>query len=283
MSMWKATILGALQGLTEFIPVSSSGHLVIARALLGERMGETGLQFDVAVHLGTLVAVVVYFRREALAVIRAIPLWARSLLPKSERSPAEPKVRLVWMLIAATGATGAIAFLLRDVVAGLEESAHIAVPVVAGLLAANGAFLIAGDLKREGSRELGHLHYAWSALVGLAQGIAVFPGISRAGATITTGILAGAKRESAARFSFLLAIPAIVAAAALEIRGSGSAEGVPVVATAVAAVVAAAFGLLAIRFLLSLLRTRRIWSFGVYCVALAAIILVLAASGQLLL
>lgn len=197
-----AVVLGAIQGLTEFLPVSSSAHLILARALLGMDAARLGLPFDVACHLGTLVAVLVYFRRDVGAMVRA--------LPGAVAGGTSGAARLVRLIAIGT---------LPAVVVGLAWATaietHLRVPgVTVGTLALGALGLFAAERFGSGRRDEGGAGYRDAIAVGCAQALALVPGVSRSGATITVGMLLGLKRDAAARFSFLLGIPAILAAAA---------------------------------------------------------------------
>jgi len=270
--MLEAVLLGVLQGATEFLPVSSSGHLRLAERFLGHSEGMLG--FDVAVHVGTLVAVLIVFRRDVAALLNfTSPVWRRSGLPLLGR-----------LGLASVPAFAVGGFLLLSDGVSIEA---VGVRAVSVLLLVNGLWLLLGERLggREGPPDItgggvlggrsggGTPGLRSALLIGLAQSVAILPGISRSGATISTGLLCGLSRERAARFSFLLAIPAIAAAGAKELpSAASSAVGVPQL---VAGTVAAALvGVLAIYSLLLLVRTRKLWVFAVYCwvVGLAALL-----------
>lgn len=265
MGLLVAALLGVLQGLTEFLPVSSSGHLRLLAAWFG--LEEPQTLFDVVLHIGTLVPVVIVYRAELGRMIAAA--WRVVRGRSTPRTDAD--ARLVALVIVATIPTG----LLGVGVGGFFEALSADVGWVALALAVNaGILLTLGALTRRAEgrpgRGLAELTLRDALVVGVVQGLAVFRGISRSGSTITAGMACGLDREAAAAFSFLLAIPAICGALVLTFdldafRGEAWA---PVL---VGGVVAAVSGLVALRFLLRLLRRGRLHHFAWYCLAIAAI------------
>ena len=244
MTMTQAVISGAVQGITEFFPISSSGHLVILHHLFGLR--EPQVAFDIFLHLGTLGAIFVFFRSDIAALFGK-------------------KNKLAVPVVLATAVTFTIAFIFKD----KFERCFDMPKVVGYMLIVTGAWLIAATLysrragKREKKSEPGMLS---SLLVGIAQGIAVMPGISRSGATIATGMLAGLSREAAFRFSFLLAVPAILGACLFKAHKIGShfaAADAP--QFAIGAATAMMVGLVSIKALLELVKGNKLHFFGIYC------------------
>ncbi len=204
MGVVLAALLGVVQGLTEFLPVSSSAHLILARAFFGWDVGRMGLAFDVACHAGTLLAVVAYFRRDLVEMARALP-------GLFDRDPSPP-VRLARLIVVGTIPAVLAGLLFGDVI---EE--RLRTPVVAAVTLALVAFSFFG-VEALGRRTRGHgtLSAAEALGIGVAQASALVPGVSRSGATIVVGMVLGLRREEAARFAFLLGIPAILAAAGRE-------------------------------------------------------------------
>lgn len=200
----QAALLGVVQGLTEFLPVSSSAHLILARMFFGFDGDKFGLAFDVACHVGTLIAVLIYFRREMAQMIASLPKIA---------DPAHsPGARLIWLLVVGT---------IPAVVVGLLFNKRIEAdmrtpPIAAAALALGAVALIAADRLGAKTRSDESITVGEAFLLGCAQALALIPGVSRSGATITVALLIGLRRADAARFIFLLAIPAILAAAAYE-------------------------------------------------------------------
>lgn len=201
MSLLAGALLGIVQGLTEFLPVSSSGHLILGRALFGWDADRLGLPFDVACHVGTLFAVIVYFRRELIAMMAAVPA--------AVRFESDPPARLARLVAIGTLPVVVVGLTFGDLLEGRVRSIEVvAVTLVVGALALLLAERIGGQSRGEESLTLME-----SLILGAAQASALIPGVSRSGATIAVGMLLGLRRDSAARFGFLLGVPAILAAA----------------------------------------------------------------------
>jgi len=251
MNSVEALLLGVLQGATEFLPVSSSGHLVLAQHLLGD-FEQPGVLFDVLLHVGTLVAVVIYFRRDLAGLLSS--LWRRDEQAAVQR-------RMVLLLVAGSVPTAIIGLLFKDLLVGLFERPLL---VCFMLLVTGGLLWLAERLRsRAGSRT--ELSFADALLVGTVQGCAIIPGISRSGSTIATLLLRGVDGETAARFSFLLSLPAVFGAALLsldELNQVPAGTTLPYLGGAVAALVT---GLFCIHFLLGVIRRRRLHWFAFYC------------------
>jgi undecaprenyl-diphosphatase len=272
--LWQAAVLGVVQGLTEFLPVSSTGHLILVPALFGWHGGVIdSLQFDVALHLGTLVALLAVFWRDWLTLIVA------ALGSIARRSLADRQARLAWLIVLGT-IPGALAgaLLQRQVETTLRSAVVIgaAMVLVALLLA------LVDRLARQ-TRDEYSLGAAGAIAVGVGQALALIPGVSRSGATIATGLGLGMVRSSAARFSFLLSTPIIAGALAKEgldvaRQGLGSAEA-PVFAIGI--VTAGISGYFCIRFLLAYLRRHSLMPFVVYRLVVGSAVLWLALSGRL--
>ena len=196
-------VLAIVQGITEFLPVSSSAHLILVPVLTDWE--DQGLAFDVALHLGSLGAVLIYFRGE---LIRMTQSWTRSLATRQLDSDA----RLAWAVILGTIPVGLAALAFKDVIESVLRSPLY---LAAGLIVF-GLLLGWADWRHRGRRELLSLNWKDVALIGMAQAIALFPGTSRSGITMTAALLLGLSRDAAARFSFLLSIPVIVLACGLE-------------------------------------------------------------------
>ena len=255
MNVIQALVLGIVQGATEFIPISSSGHLVLVPWLFD--WPEPGLVFDTIVHWGTLVAVLAVFWRDVVALAMA---WARSLV---ERNLDQPEARLAWLIIVGTLPAALIGFLWED----FFESLFSSPGRVAALLLVTGAILAFSERLGKRQRSMGDLSWLDSVLIGLAQGLAIAPGISRSGATIATGLLRGVEREAAARYSFLLATPIIFGAGLLQLvelfqAGGGGAHLLLLVVGFLAAAIS---GYLCIRFLLAYLQRGKLYVFAAYC------------------
>lgn len=255
MNIVQALVLGILQGATEFVPISSSGHLVLVPWLLD--WPEPGLVFDTIVHWGTLLAILVVFGRDILALARA---WARSLV---ERNLDQTEARLAWLIIVGTLPATLMGFFGEDFFERLFSSPGR----VAVLLLVTGAILTLSEWLGKRQRSLGDLNWLDSILIGLAQGLAIAPGISRSGATIAMGLLRGVKREAAARYSFLLATPIIFGAGLLQLlklfqAGEVGAQWPPLIVGFLAAAIS---GYLCIKCLLAYLQRGRLYVFAIYC------------------
>jgi undecaprenyl-diphosphatase len=276
----QAAIVGLLQGLTEFIPISSSAHLELAPWIAGwESDGLVGsLAFDVFLHLGTLVALLAYFARDWARYIGA---WFASV--RERRIGDDPDRRIAWLLVLATIPAAMIGFALEGLIEeafhGDSDGARLA---IAGFLVIGALALWLADRLGSHRRELTDLTTPSALTIGLSQALALLPGISRSGATITAGLALGLSREAAARFSFLLATPITLGAGLYGSRRllTEAHTGTEWLAIGVGFVVAAASGMLAIGFLLSWLRRRSVTVFSLYRVALAAVVVVLVLIGR---
>jgi undecaprenyl-diphosphatase len=273
VAYFQAVILGVVQGLTEFLPVSSSAHLILARALLGWDADELGLAFDVACHVGTLGAVVAYFWTDLVGLAGAAPGLFRA--PVWPADAAGRRLRLI--------AIGTVPVVIAGLlVAGaIEDTLRTPWVAVVMLVAVAVLFLL---VERTGRAMRGEdaMTPAAAFAIGVAQAAALVPGVSRSGATITTGMGLGLRREAAARFSFLLGVPAIVAAAAHEglplLRSGMSAEQARLFLIGMG--VSAVVGYATIRFLLKYLVSHSLAPFAWYRIALAAVAAVWLLSGR---
>lgn len=261
MDLLAAALLGTLQGLTEFLPVSSSGHLILARAFFGWDPGRFGLPFDVACHVGTFLAVVVYYWRDVLAMLRATPAAL-----SGQRGEYPDLVRLV---IVGTLPVVVIGVLFADrIERDVRSPAVVAVTLALGAIG-----LLVGERFGTQARGEGSLSYRDAVLIGIAQAMALIPGVSRSGATLTVGLLLGLARPAAARFVFLLSLPAVFAAAAkegLELAKVGL-DGIPVTLFAIGFLVSAVVGYLTITFFIRYLGRHSLNVFAIYRFALAAV------------
>ena len=270
-------VMGVVQGLGEFLPISSSGHLIIVPWLFGWRGGVVDtLTFDVALHLGTLVAVVGYFWRDWLEMLAGLPGLARwAAGPRDPRALPEPERLLVAVVIATI--PGGIAGVLLEKWA---ESAFRAPLLIAITLAVMGVILWLADARAPQATPLSRLTWSQALLIGLAQALALIPGVSRSGATITMGRGLTLDRAAAARFSFLLSAPITAAAVIFKLKDILHIPAAEVGAFVVGTLISAAVGALAIHFLHGYLRRAGYGIFAVYRLGLAALILaVLLARG----
>jgi undecaprenyl-diphosphatase len=283
ITILKSIILGLVQGATEFIPVSSSAHLIIVPWLLGwTDPALTSLPFDVALHLGTLAAVLIFFARDWIRLIRA---FFQSILER--RINPDPDRRLVWLLILGT-IPGAIAgFLFEGAIDDLFHKpgapiSSMAMLVMAAVIAVFGLILLLSDRLARHTQGLEKLTFAQTILIGLSQALAIFPGVSRSGATIAAGLGIGLKRDDAARFSFLLSAPIIAGAGLKSIwdvisdAGSGALSGNELILFPAGFLAAAVSGFFCMRFLVNYLRKHPIDNFAYYRWGLALLITVVA-------
>ena len=262
--MLQLLVLGLVQGLTEFLPVSSSGHLVAVPFLLGWELPTVA--FDVAVHLGTALAVIVYFRRDLAAMLRGVLRRARGSGDQADRRAA----RLALLLAAASVPAGVAGIAFGGFFEGLFDDPQIA----AVFLAVSGLILLAAEWlrsRRAEARPLEEISVGDALTMGLAQAFAITPGLSRSGTTIAAGLGRGLSREASARFSFLLGLPAFLGAALIELPDleAGTALGGVMAASLVAALV----GFAAIAFLIRYLRTQSLRPFATYLFVAAAVVL----------
>ncbi len=263
MDVLHAVLLGLIQGLTEFLPISSSGHLVLTPLFMGWQ--EHSLAFDVAVHFGTLVAVVVYFRRDLLTLVPAAfePMTGRGW---------SAHARMAWGLVIATIPASLVGMLIRVVF-----DAEINSPIVVAInLIVFGLLLWWADARLRGERTETELRWGQYFLLGCAQALALIPGTSRSGVTMTAGMAMGLTRIAAARVSFLMAVPVIALAAAYELLSLLMSDGpAPWLEIAIGTSVAFVSGLGCIHFLLRLLQSYGFLPFVIYRLILGGVILIL--------
>src|SRR6202051_4635566 len=248
ISIFQAIILGTVQGLTEFLPVSSSAHLILVPWLL--RWQDPGLAFDVVLHLGTLLALLVYYWRE----------WLDLGLSPADGRPL-PR-RLLFLLIVASVPGAIIGVLLEK----QAETIFRSPVLIAGTLATLGVILWAADAFGSKKRKIGDLTFVDALLIGLSQALAIIPGVSRSGSTITTARILGIERADAANFSFLMAPPIIAGAGLKEAHKAFHSGLTPQLGWGFAA--SAVFGLIAIVWLLSYVRTHTYRPFAIYRIVL---------------
>jgi undecaprenyl-diphosphatase len=271
LELLQAIALGIVQGLTEFLPVSSSGHLLLGQYFLGMDQDRFGLTFDAAIHTGTVAAVISYFWRDLLRMAGA---FLRSL-----RGPnfEERDQRMAYLILVATVPAGIVGLLFQ----GFFENEVRSPWLVAFNLVLVGALFIVGEVVGRQTRTSDKLGFKEAVGIGLAQTVALFPGVSRSGATITLGLFLGLRRDEAARFSFLMSVP-ITAAAALLSLGDAFGSGVDAgdaLLFVVGSVTSGVVGYLAIRFLLAYLAGHSLRVFAYYRFALAAVVVVLLLLG----
>ncbi|MFF2147306.1 undecaprenyl-diphosphate phosphatase [Kitasatospora sp. NPDC058190] len=272
MDWFHGAVLGLIQGLTEFLPISSSAHLRAFSALLG--WNDPGAAFTAVTQLGTEAAVLIYFRRDIAAIVRT---WALSLVRPALRS--EPDARTGWFVIIGTLPIGILGKLFQDTI----ETHLRDLRIIGTTLIVFGLILAVADRTRavRRARPITDLTLPHAAGFGFAQALALIPGVSRSGGTISAGLLLGYSREAAARYSFLLAIPAVLASGTLELfkigEGPAPAWGPTVLATLIAFVV----GYAAIAWFLKYISNNSFTPFVVYRVLLGVLIICLVAGGVL--
>lgn len=269
-----ALLLGAVQGLTEFLPVSSSGHLVLLEKLLHfDPEQPQMLLFDLAVHTGTIISILIVFRKSITAFIKNLTAFRKYGTSASDIYKRSPSVRIMIMAIAATAVTSVLGMSLKH----YFESARSSITVVAVMWLINGTLLLIADRKRRCRMGLRQFGLAAAVIIGLAQTIAIMPGISRSGATICAAILIGLHRRWAVEFSFLIAIPAILGATAVELAqniGIISTASLPPVSVAAGIAAAVLTGILALKILIKTSRKAKLTVFAVYCYILGTIVLI---------
>ena len=273
MNLLQSIVLGIVQGLTEFLPISSSAHLRIVPAILGWE--DPGAAFTAVCQLGTEAAVLIFFRHELWSILTK---WLRARRDPSLR--AHPDVRLGWFLIIATIPIGILGFVFRDQI----ETGARNLWLIGTVLIVFALVLGYADRAGRHEREIDQISTRDGVLIGLAQSLSLIPGVSRSGATMSAGLLLGLERPAAARFSFLLAVPAVVASGLFELKDVVSGDkhvNAPVGYVAIATVVAFVVGYAAIAWFLRYLAHHSVQVFVIYRVLLGSAVLVLVAAGAI--
>lgn len=272
MGIFEAILLGIIQGLTEFLPISSSAHLRIASELLG--IGDAGAAFTAITQIGTEAAVIVFFWRD---IVRIIGAWARSLSGRIPRT--DPNALMGWWIILGTLPIVVLGLLFQDQI----ETTLRSLWFVATTLIVFGLLLGVADRVGRKTRPLERLTWKHGLAYGFAQALALIPGVSRSGGTITAGLLMGYTREAAARYSFLLAIPAVLGSGFYqlikEVREPSG--GAPMSLTILASAIAFVVAIFVIKFFMSYISKRSFMPFVVYRVLLGIVIMVLLGTGVL--
>ncbi|WP_353892033.1 undecaprenyl-diphosphatase UppP [Proteinivorax hydrogeniformans] len=275
MSLLHALIVGLIQGLTEFIPVSSSGHLVLAQSLLG--IDQPGITFEVVLHFGTLASVFWVFWKDIISLIKAAFTFPKVLLktPDFDTLKYKQERYFIILLIIATIVTAGIGLAFEDFFKG----AYSNVTMVGFMLLVTGGILFLTSIVKPKDKGIEKMKVKDSILVGLFQSFAIFPGISRSGSTIAGAIFSGLNRETAIRFSFILSIPAILGATLLELIDALKLgfEKDLILPYIVGFLVAAISGIVAIKWLVSILNRGKLYYFSFYCWVVGITVLVLAA------
>ncbi len=269
MSTFEAIVLGIVQGLTEFLPISSSGHLRVVPAFVG--WDDPGAGFTAVIQLGTMAAVLIYFREDLWRIGRA---WLRSVRDRAVGSDRD--ARMGWYIVIGTVPICIFGFAFRN---QIEDGARD-LYLIGSTLIAFGLLLVLAEKVSERRRDMDDAAARDGLAIGFAQALALVPGVSRSGATITAGLFLGFERAAAARFSFLLSVPAVVLSGLFEMRKLGE-EGASVAPTVVATVLAFVSGYVSIAFLLKFLVSHTTYVFVVYRVVLGAAVIALVATGAI--
>ncbi|QBF45539.1 undecaprenyl-diphosphate phosphatase [Janibacter limosus] len=273
MDFITAVILGLVQGLTEFLPVSSSAHVSIVGRLLGQQ--DPGAAFTAITQLGTEAAVVIYFWRDITTIIRK---WFLSLAGKVAKN--DPDVRMGWLVIIGTIPIGLLGVLFQDTI----ETSLRSLWITATMLLVFALVILAAERFGKQDRELSDLTWKHGIFYGLWQALALIPGVSRSGGTIAGGLFMGYSRESAARYSFLLAIPAVIASGGLQVvkiaggEGTGETGWGPII---VATVIAFVVGYAVIAWFMKYITTHTFTPFMIYRILLALGLFALLGTGTI--
>jgi len=270
MDAFQAIVLGIVQGLTEFLPVSSTGHLRIVPAFLGWE--DPGAAFTAVTQLGTLTAVLLYFRED---LWRIATTWLRSLRDPELRSTLD--ARMGWYIGLGTIPIAIFGFIFKD---QIEEGAR-SLYLIGTTLIVLGLLLLLAEKVATHERPLERINRRDAIVIGFAQACALVPGVSRSGATLTAGMFLGFDRPSAARYSFLLSVPAVVLSGLFELRKIGDEGGAGFVPTAIATLLAFIVGYATIAFLLRWLTSHSTAIFVAYRVLLGALVIGLTATGAI--
>ena len=261
MDIIQGIIIGIVQGLTEFLPVSSSAHLMFIQKLLGV---ESSLAFDTFLHLGSLLAVLIFFRADIYKMLRAWLLSVGDILQHrfKEGFYSDPYKRLAWYVILATIPVGIVGVLFESQVDALFAGALY---VPGFFLFVTGTILYLSQRMASGQIDMSHMGWFQSLFMGLGQACAIMPGLSRSGTTIATGLVVGLDKEFAAKFSFILSIPAIFGAFIIQLKDIGLSMGTDGAAVMLGFIAAFISGYLAIKWLLDLIQNKSLDIFAYYC------------------
>lgn len=283
MTLFHAILLGFIQGAAEFLPISSSGHLAIFQNILN--IEEAGMVFDVMLHLGTLLAIFVAFWQdikklvvEGVFIIRDfvmnIVIFFRNIGKRNKDVVPYCKIvnssyrKFVMLVIVSTIPTAVIGILLKDIVSAASTSL-----IVTGIcLLVTGVLLIISDVSGKGNKRPRHIKYYEAGIVGVVQGLATLPGISRSGSTITAGLLCGFEKKFAVKYSFIMSIPAVLGAVVLEFKDftSLSISGTEMLNYCIGTLVAAIVGYICIKTMLVVIRGKKYKYFAYYCFLIGA-------------
>lgn len=253
-----AALLGVIQGLTEFLPVSSSGHLELAKYFLGDTSkSEESMLMTIVLHAATALSTIVIFRKDIVDIIKG-------LFDKNDSESKSFSLKIILSMIPAA----IVGLFFED---AIEQLFNQQIPLVAGMLVVTGLLLFLADRAKVTNKKVGFQH---ALIIGIAQAIAILPGISRSGATISTSVLMGIDREKAARFSFLMVVPLIFGKMAKDILDGGLMESANVTNLSVGFITAFFTGLLACTWMIKLVKNSHLSYFAVYCFVISAVALI---------
>lgn len=290
MELWKAIVMGIIQGVAEFLPISSSGHLALFKHILDIDLETGGLLFDIMLHFGTLVAVFICFWKDIKKLVVEgfgilgdffgnIGRWFYNLTAKKDSGRKEMKKvvstayrKFVMMVLVSTIPTGILGILLKDVI----ETASATVLVPGICLLVTGVLLLIADFVKPGIKRPNQISYGEAGMVGIAQGIATMPGLSRSGTTITACLLCGFDKNFAVKYSFIMSIPAVLGAVVLELKDFAQIQLKPMdfLNYGVGTVVAAVVGYICIKTMLVVVRGKKFKYFACYCFLAGAIAII---------
>ncbi len=262
MEIYQSLILGFIQGLTEFLPVSSSGHLVIFQRFFG--LMEPEIFFDVCLHIGTLVAVVFYFRTDLFQIVRSVIVQGLLLIKKEvilKDALDEPDVKMAVLIVIGLVPTAIIGLLIDNV----AEILYASILITGIMLIVTGCFLWTARRFDSDKDVKNDFTIKKALIIGIIQGFAVIPGISRSGATIVMGLYLGLDRELSAKYSFLMSIPAIFGAAILSLKDADSMSNISMGVLLPGVLVSCITGYLALSFLVFIVKKGRLYAFAPYC------------------
>ena len=267
VDIWWAILLGLIQGLTEWLPISSSGHLALAQHFMG---GKPPVLFDITVHMGSVIVLIIYFWKDIKQVLG-------SLVSKDKKSKdVKAGRRIAWFIVLALIPTGIIGLIIDKFV---EELVFTSLPILGTCFIMTGVILIM-TLWARPRKDIFKMSNQDAALIGVAQGLAVLPALSRSGSTIGIGLLRGLKTETAGKFSFLLAIPAVLGAMLISVKDFMDAgSDINVAAFAIGTLVSMVVSYATLVLLMRILKGKGFHNFAYYCFAIGAIVLVLSALG----
>ncbi len=251
MTLFQSILLGVIQGLTEFLPVSSSGHLALVQSFIKD-FKQPGLLFDVSLHVGTIFAVVIYFRKRIIEIFK--------------------NLKLLGLVLASTAVTGVIGVAFKETF----ENMFSDIRLIGAAFVVTGIILLLAERVKEGSKTEKEMSLPNALFVGLIQGVAIIPGISRSGSTIAGGLFAKLDRKFATEFSFLLSVPAVLGAAVLESRHLTKSDmiGVNPVVYLAGIIAAAIVGFLCIKLLVNLIQKKKLYYFSIYLFLLGTTVLI---------